>query len=376
MIRFEQSRMGYYSGAAFGKRPAGSSSPVFRKHPHPLDGDSLQFQGIKKPGKLKTLLAATVLGLSSCTSGLKSPSAPGHLQSNQLTEEVRNLLPNGCIGQPEISQGKQSVAFRDFQRAMQGLAAENPVMGMERIPRALQWLSPSVPFIIMNFVDSKEGVINSGSLGAGIVIDDRHIVTNRHVIDAPKGFKVDKIKVIIYQPNGRILHLAGRVKATADKLDLAILEVDVPKDVKLKPAAFRMNDIVKGLPVVAIGNPLGLANSATAGIVSLVDHIFATVPPGLDAYKGIPLLMTDTAINPGNSGGALADTCGAVIGMPSFVMVGMQNMNFAIPSKAIVEFLKQHNLKPDVRTVYDPVLNPLQNMADGKVRQPKTATFA
>lgn len=360
MIRFEQSRMGYCSGAAFGMRPAGSSgNPAFRKLPYHRDGDTLQFQGMKKPGKLKTLLAATVLGLSACSSDIKSSSAPGPLQGNLLTKEMRNVLPNGCISQPEISRGKQSVAFRDFQRAMHA----HPVIGMERIPMALQWLSPSVPFIIMNFVDEKQGLTDSGSLGAGIVIDDRHIVTNRHVVDAPKGFKVDKIKVTIYQPNGQSLHLAGRVKATSDKLDLAVMEVDVPKGVKLKPAVFRMNDIVKGLPVVAIGNPLGLANSATAGIISLVDHMFPVVPPGLEAYKGVPLLMTDAAINPGNSGGALADTCGAVIGMPSFLMTGRQNMNFAIPSKAIVEFLKRQNLKPDVRTVYDPVLNPLQNVA-------------
>ncbi|HEY9687669.1 MAG TPA: trypsin-like peptidase domain-containing protein [Coleofasciculaceae cyanobacterium] len=324
---------------------------------------------MKKPGKLQTLLAAAVFGLSACTSAIKPPSALGQVQ--EMPVSMRNLLANECVGQPEIPQGAQSAAFLKFQQALQELTGAYPTIGLERIPRAIQWLSPSVPLIEMEFAQP-DSPAKIGSLGAGIVVDERHIVTNKHVAETPKGLKLDKISVTFYQPNGRILTLPGRVKALSDKFDLAVLEVDVPEGVKLQPAAFRMNDIVKGLPVVAIGNPQGFANSATAGIISLVDQVFEN----MKNYTDVPLIMTDTAINPGNSGGALADTCGAVIGMPSFILKGMQNMNFAIPSKVIVDFLRQQKLNPDVRIVHDPVLNPLENVADGKVSQPKTVKFA
>ncbi len=164
----------------------------------------------------------------------------------------------------------------------------------------------------------------NGGVGSGVVIDtDGHILTNNHVVAGARQLTVRlsdgteaSAKVLGRDPSG----------------DLALIQADLPRD-KLVPLPLGDSDAVRpGEPVVAIGNPLGLDNTITAGIVSAVDR---TQSEG----SGRPLrglIQTDAAINPGNSGGPLLNARGEVIGINTLGLGrgGAQGINFAVPINA------------------------------------------
>jgi serine protease Do len=158
----------------------------------------------------------------------------------------------------------------------------------------------------------RESVQNS--LGSGVIVSkEGHILTNNHVIA-----DMDEIKVQLN--DGRVLP-AGII-GTDDRSDIAVLKIDAPE---LKPLALGNSDKVKvGQMVFAIGNPFGLDESVTMGIISAKNRRSAD-----DSTR--EFFQTDAAINPGNSGGPLVDVRGEIIGINSFVSSG-QGIGFAIPS--------------------------------------------
>jgi serine protease DegQ len=156
----------------------------------------------------------------------------------------------------------------------------------------------------------------SQSLASGVVIEsDGYIVTNYHVI-------ADGSELAVALPDG-IMHLAKLVGADS-KSDLALLKIDV---VGLKPIAIAdINDVAVGDVVLAIGNPLGIGQTVTQGIVSAVVRRGANP---VDNY-----IQTDAAINPGNSGGPLTDTAGRLVGINTLILShagGSEGIGFAIP---------------------------------------------
>jgi len=111
--------------------------------------------------------------------------------------------------------------------------------------------------------------------------------------------------------------------------DLAVLQIPKPDTGKLPVLAFGDSDGVRpGDRVVAIGNPMGLDQTITSGIVSGLNRIMGDRPRMLER----PMIQTDAAINPGNSGGPLLNRCGEVIGVTSEILSDAQNIGFAIPS--------------------------------------------
>jgi len=111
--------------------------------------------------------------------------------------------------------------------------------------------------------------------------------------------------------------------------DLAVLQIPVPDRGKLPVLAFGNSDEIRpGDKVVVIGNPMGLDQTITTGIVSALNRILPE-RPRLLAW---PMIQTDAAINPGNSGGPLLNRCGEVIGIASEILGNAQNIGFAIPS--------------------------------------------
>jgi serine protease Do len=89
--------------------------------------------------------------------------------------------------------------------------------------------------------------------------------------------------------------------------------------------------------VIAIGNPLGLDQTLTRGIVSAINRILPISPMSLT----IPMIQTDAAINPGNSGGPLINRCGRVIGMNTSVLAPAENIGFALPAEIIKQVLSE-----------------------------------
>lgn len=159
--------------------------------------------------------------------------------------------------------------------------------------------------------------------GSGIIIsNDGYILTNNHVV---KNASENGIKVILTDKREFTAKLIGVDPNT----DVAVIKVEASD---LPVAAMGNSDDVQvGQWVVAIGNPLGLNSTVTAGIVSALGR---NIPLGGDSYAISNFIQTDAAINPGNSGGALVDINGSVIGINTAIKTTngyYQGYGFAIP---------------------------------------------
>jgi S1-C subfamily serine protease len=110
-------------------------------------------------------------------------------------------------------------------------------------------------------------------------------------------------------------------------LDLAVLRIPVPPEGRAKATLGDSDKVRIGEEVIAIGNPLGLEQTVTRGIISGMNRILPESPMALT----LPLIQTDATINPGNSGGPLLNRCGEVIGITSSILSDAQNIGFAIP---------------------------------------------
>ncbi|MEZ0448104.1 trypsin-like peptidase domain-containing protein [Cellulomonas sp. ICMP 17802] len=170
----------------------------------------------------------------------------------------------------------------------------------------------------------------SGAEGSGVIIDDAgHIVTNNHVVAG-----ADPSSVEVTLTDGRIFK--ATIVGTDATTDLAVIKLtDAPKD--LKPAALGDSaKVLVGQPVMAVGNPLGLANTVTTGIVSAVDRPVSTSGENTGEATVTNAIQIDAAVNPGNSGGPLFDAQGHVIGINSSIATlssesGSIGLGFAIP---------------------------------------------
>ncbi len=155
--------------------------------------------------------------------------------------------------------------------------------------------------------------------GSGFIIDrDGIILTNAHVVD-----RADKVTVIL--KDGRSLE--GKVQGVDPVTDLAVVKIAGAKDLPI--AELGNSNLVKvGDWAIAVGNPFGLDNTVTLGIVSTLKRSSAAV--GM-TDKRLDFIQTDAAINPGNSGGPLLDAQGRVIGINTAIRADATGIGFAIP---------------------------------------------
>jgi len=157
------------------------------------------------------------------------------------------------------------------------------------------------------------------ALGSGVIVTkDGYIVTNNHVV-------AGATKIIVKLHDGR--KYTAKLIGTDPKTDIAIIKIDAKN---LKPITIADSSKVKvGDIVLAIGNPFGLGETVTHGIISALNRNSI----GLNDYENF--IQTDAAINPGNSGGALVDLKGRLIGINSAIISrsgGNNGIGFAIPS--------------------------------------------
>jgi serine protease Do len=181
-------------------------------------------------------------------------------------------------------------------------------------PQLRRFFGDQMPFGMPD--DSGRGHRQQG-LGSGVIVtEDGYILTNNHVVDG-----ADEVKVSLQ--DGR--ELAAKVVGRDPKTDVAVLKVEA----RSLPAMAMGNseNIEVGDVVLAVGNPFGIGQTVTMGIVSATGR--ATL--GLD-YEDF--IQTDAAINPGNSGGALVDSDGRLVGINTAILSrsgGNQGIGFAIP---------------------------------------------
>jgi S1-C subfamily serine protease len=169
--------------------------------------------------------------------------------------------------------------------------------------------------------------IGGGGQGSGFVYDmEGRIITNNHVVE-----NRDEIQVTFL--DGTIVE--ATLVGTDPYSDMAVIDVDVPMFL-LSPVEFASSsELLVGEQVIALGNPFGLENTMTQGIVSATGRQMDA--PG--HYAIIDVIQTDAAINPGNSGGPLLNSEGRVVGMNTAILSETRQFSgigFAIPSDTII----------------------------------------
>lgn len=174
----------------------------------------------------------------------------------------------------------------------------------------------------------EDGPRQDSGLGSGVIVSaDGYILTNFHVVDA-----ADQIEVLL--SDGR--KLKAEVIGTDPEADLAVLRV---KADKLPAITFgQMDDVRVGDVVLAIGNPFGVGQTVTMGIVSALGRTHL----GINTFENF--IQTDAAINPGNSGGALVDVQGNLIGISTAIYSrtgGSLGIGFAIPVSSAKNIMEQ-----------------------------------
>ena len=247
---------------------------------------------------------------------------------------VLTTLKPGWISSPQVSSLVGQVTLREAPDSI----SQNP----GSLAEAVKISSPAVVNIFTNKINkkkpSKKGAPHqnepwfqfffgdqapneepSSSLGSGVIVSPQGIIlTNHHVIEG-----ADEIEVAFADGHKRNAKLIGSDPET----DIAVLKIDVtnlPNPITLG----KMESVHVGDVVLAIGNPFGVGQTVTSGIVSALGRNQL----GINTFENF--IQTDAAINPGNSGGALVDTKGNLIGINTAIYSrsgGNMGIGFAIP---------------------------------------------
>ena len=173
---------------------------------------------------------------------------------------------------------------------------------------------------------------NAG-LGSGVIVSPNgYVLTNFHVVE-----RADQIEVALN--DGRAL--PARLVGSDPETDLAVLQLSADKGTELKLPAITlgsMENVVVGDVVLAIGNPFGVGQTVTMGIVSALGRSHL----GINTFENF--IQTDAPINPGNSGGALVDTGGHLVGINTAIYSrsgGSLGIGFAIPVSTAQHVMEQ-----------------------------------
>jgi serine protease Do len=169
------------------------------------------------------------------------------------------------------------------------------------------------------FRSGPQGPLHEHGLGSGVIVTkDGYILTNNHVVDGATEVRVSL-------PDGR--EFTAKVIGRDPKSDIAV--VKIPADNLPTVAVADSDNVEVGDVVLAVGNPFGVGQTVTKGIVSATER----GGMGIEDYENF--IQTDAAINPGNSGGALVDINGRLIGINTAILSrsgGSQGLGFAVPS--------------------------------------------
>jgi len=175
----------------------------------------------------------------------------------------------------------------------------------------------------------------ASAIGSGVIIDQRgYIVTNNHVVA-----NAQSIEVVLNDGT----HLTAQLVGSDSADDLAVLKITTTKKLTVMSLA-DSSKLQVGQDVLAIGNPLGITDTVTSGIISALGR---TVSEGQGGATISNAIQTDAAINPGNSGGALVDLQGNLVGIPTLGAIDSEyntpanGVGFAIPSNTIATVVQR-----------------------------------
>lgn len=293
------------------------------------------------------MLLATIALLFSCqdpTANVQPAAAPAAASATTPVEVLD--LGNGVKLQGRVLRATEQAVFLDvgfdvLKVPTAAVLRRESVDGQKQggIVRETLWVRAELPerSVAEGAKLMGEAVVKieaAGGQGSGFVTHaDGWIVTNFHVVEGEV-----EVDVVIY-PLGkdgfepRTLRKC-KVAAINPAMDLALVKMEPPKDLQLKTVYMGDSESMRvGDTVYAIGAPIGLDRTVSSGIVSVTNRTF----------EGRCHFQITTPINPGNSGGPLFNLRGEVVGVNSAGYRGFQGLNFAIPSKYVVDFLQNRD---------------------------------
>ncbi len=245
------------------------------------------------------------------------------------------LVP-GLLPRPGVASAPQETNRPGASPAVSGFAeaAARSLPSVVNIYTTKQIKSPRQPLMDDPAFRRRFGLDDDNrpqrvsNLGSGVIVSpDGYILTNHHVIEA-----AEEIQIAL--PDGR--NLPAQLVGTDPDTDLAVLRV---RATGLNAITFAQPDSLRiGDVVLAIGNPFGVGQTVTMGIVSGLNRSHL----GINTFENF--IQTDAAINPGNSGGALVDTEGRLVGINTAIFSrsgGNQGIGFAIPVSLAQQVMQQ-----------------------------------
>ena len=288
------------------------------------------------------MLAAMSVALLSFQEPQPAPSAP--LVRSELVEVLD--LGNGCVIQGRVLRTTEQTVFVDvgfdvLKVPVASVLRRTSVDGARTggVVREKLWARAELPerSVAEGAKLMGEAVVKieaAGGQGSGFVTHaDGWVVTNFHVVQGEV-----EVDVVVYSlgKNGFEPRTVRKCKVAAinPALDLALVKVEAPADLKLRTVFLGESDGMQvGDTVYAIGAPIGLDRTVSSGIISVTNR----------TMEGRCHFQITTPINPGNSGGPLFNLRGEVVGVNSSQYRGFQGLNFAIPSKYVVDFLNNRD---------------------------------
>ncbi len=262
----------------------------------------------------------------------------GGLALGQLVSPAMQTLPNINAGQSQqcSNKGTASTTTVSSSNASAILDAESAALNQvfKKAGGSVVQITSSVKTVIPNIIINGNPLEQQSTrLGSGFVYDTQgRIITNNHVVDGSKTVDVTFIDGNTY---------SAKVVATDAFSDIAVLQItDDFSSEHLTPLSLGdSSQLQVGQQVIAIGNPFGLSDTMTTGIVSQVGRLL----PNEEMGFSIPnVIQTDAAINPGNSGGPLLDLQGNVVGINTAISSStgeFSGVGFAIPSNAVARIV-------------------------------------
>ena len=226
----------------------------------------------------------------------------------------RKSLPDATVSVVSAPAGKGRVAGQGFSEAAR--VAAPTVVSVFTNNSSAQNPHRNDPWF--KYFYGEQGQQPQSGIGSGVIVSpEGYVLTNNHVVD-----HMDDIEVML--TDGR--HAKAKIIGTDPDTDLAVLKIDLER----LPAITLGNSetLQVGDPVLAIGNPFGVGQTVTSGIVSALGRNQL----GINTFENF--IQTDAAINPGNSGGALVDVNGQLQGINSAIYSrsgGSMGIGFAIP---------------------------------------------
>ena len=229
---------------------------------------------------------------------------------------ISDLRTRNTLLENQVSSLNQEVDSLRSQISLQRYVNSSELMALPQI------YNQTMFSVVLIRVATSQG----SAQGSGFVYDkEGYIITNNHVVEDASSIDVTFIDGSIYRAS-----LVG-----ADPYsDLAVIDVNVDPDLLHPLVLGNSSDLMVGETVIAIGNPYGLSNSMTVGIVSQLGRELSAS----GGYIIVDVIQTDAAINKGNSGGPMLNLRGEVVGMNTAIltMTGeWQGIGFAIPSDTI-----------------------------------------